>query len=239
MLLHYVRHGDPIYRPDSLTPLGERQAEAVGKRLALHGVDKVYASTSTRAILTAKPTCEMLRLGEPTLLEFAHEVLTARRLMVDTPEGIRNWAFYSSKHVALFTTPEMRELGFRWYDHPALEEDRLKEGMEAIYDDVDAFMLTLGYEHERYTGRYKIITPNKERVALFAHQGFGIAFLSCLLDIPYPIFSTRFDICHTGVTTIDFPEQDGYAIPKVLVHSSDAHLYKEGLPTKYNYGHRF
>lgn len=38
MLLFYVRHGDPIYNPDSLTPLGERQAEAVAKRLALHGV---------------------------------------------------------------------------------------------------------------------------------------------------------------------------------------------------------
>ena len=29
MLLYIVRHGDPIYQPDSLTPLGERQAEAI------------------------------------------------------------------------------------------------------------------------------------------------------------------------------------------------------------------
>ena len=27
MVFFYVRHGDPIYSPDSLTPLGERQAE--------------------------------------------------------------------------------------------------------------------------------------------------------------------------------------------------------------------
>ena len=31
MLFFYVRHGDPIYDPDSLTPLGHRQAEAVAK----------------------------------------------------------------------------------------------------------------------------------------------------------------------------------------------------------------
>ena len=31
MKLYLVRHGDPIYNPDSLTPLGERQAEAVSK----------------------------------------------------------------------------------------------------------------------------------------------------------------------------------------------------------------
>ena len=26
MFLYYIRHGDPIYNPDSLTPLGQRQA---------------------------------------------------------------------------------------------------------------------------------------------------------------------------------------------------------------------
>ena len=46
MLLFYIRHGDPIYNPDSLTPLGHRQAEAVAKRLALYGIDEIYASSS-------------------------------------------------------------------------------------------------------------------------------------------------------------------------------------------------
>ena len=32
MIFFYVRHGDPIYNPDSLSPLGERLAEAVRER---------------------------------------------------------------------------------------------------------------------------------------------------------------------------------------------------------------
>jgi hypothetical protein len=76
-------------------------------------------------------------------------------------------------------------------------------------------------------------------VALFAHQGFGLAFLSCLLDIPYPQFSTHFDMCHTGVTVIEFKERDGYAYPLVLTLSSDSHIYKDGLPTNYNNYIRF
>ncbi len=72
MLFFYIRHGDPIYSPDSLTPLGERQAEAIAKRLVLFGIDKIYASTSDRAKLTAKPTCEILK-KEPELLDFANE----------------------------------------------------------------------------------------------------------------------------------------------------------------------
>ena len=49
MLLFYIRHGDPIYTPDQLTDLGQRQAEAVGHRLGLYGIDKIFSSTSTRA----------------------------------------------------------------------------------------------------------------------------------------------------------------------------------------------
>ena len=46
MLLYYVRHGDPIYDPDSLTPLGMEQAAAVARRLAKFGVDEIYSSPS-------------------------------------------------------------------------------------------------------------------------------------------------------------------------------------------------
>ena len=46
MLLFYIRHGDPVYDPDSLTPLGLKQAEAVAKRLALFGIDEIYASNT-------------------------------------------------------------------------------------------------------------------------------------------------------------------------------------------------
>ena len=80
----------------------------------------------------------------------------------------------------------------------------------------------------------EVIKPNDKRVALFAHQGFGIAFLSCMLDIPYPAFSTHFDLSHSSMTVIEFKEIDGYAIPQILTLSSDSHLYKEGIPTFYN-----
>ena len=48
------------------------------------------------------------------------------------------------------------------------------------------------------------------------------------------MFANHFDICHTGMTVIEFKEENGFAIPKLLTLSSDAHLYAEGLPTRYN-----
>ena len=240
MLFFYIRHGDPIYNPDSLTALGHRQAEALAKRLSLFGMDKLFASTSNRAIETAQPTSEITK-KEITLLDFAHEKYAARDMTIPNESGNgRHWLFFDGEMRRLFCEPSIRELGFAWYDHPTLSQyPTLKTGMERVYRETDALMLSLGYEHIRYTGSYRVVTPSDERVALFAHQGFGMSFLSCLLDIPYPQFCLHFDLCHTAMTVIEFREENGIAIPCVLTYASDSHLYREGLPTYYNHRVRF
>lgn len=233
MLFFYIRHGDPIYDPDSLTPLGKRQAEAVAKRLSRYGLDKIYSSTSKRAIETSAPTCEILK-KQAELLDFCNEGYVWDDLSVESCDGKRRWAFNDKKFKSLFLSPEIRNMGDFWYEHKSFENTDFKKGIERIYEQSDKFLKSLGYEHERYTGRYKCISPTNDRIALFAHQGFGIAFLSCILDIPYPAFSTHFDMTHTGITVIDFSDEGGYCNPTVLTLSSDSHIYSEGLPTKYN-----
>ena len=237
MLLFYVRHGDPIYDPDSLTPLGKRQAEAVAKRLSIYGIDKIYASTSTRARETAAPTCEILK-KTPTLLDFANENHAWAGLTVDTKYGKR-WFFHSPEHQAIINDEKMISLGHRWYEHPAFADYNFKSAIERIENETDAFLLSLGYEHVGRSGKYRVKFENNERVALFAHQGFGLAFLSAILDIPFPHFATHFDMTHTGMTVIEFNNIDGYSYPKVLTLSSDSHIYREGLPTNYNNALRF
>lgn len=234
MIFYYIRHGDPTYDPDSLTPLGCRQAEAVSKRLALYGLDKIYSSTSNRAIMTAMPTCELLKM-QPELLDFTNEVHAYREFAIEKADGNgKMWLYQNQKAIDLFNDKAIRDLGDRWYEHPYFAKYDYKKGINRIYNEADEFFASLGYEHIRYTGKYKVNRSNNQKVALFAHEGFGLAFLSCLLDIPYPMLCTHFGMCHTGVTVIEFAEQEGYSIPKVLMLSSDSHLYREGLPTSYN-----
>ena len=86
MILYYIRHGDPIYNPNQLTPLGERQAEAVAKRLSVHGVDKIFTSPSNRARQTAQPLCEITK-QEPTILDWTDEdLLYDECLLFEIPE---------------------------------------------------------------------------------------------------------------------------------------------------------
>ena len=218
MLLFYVRHGDPIYNPDSLTPFGERQAEAVGKMLRNFRINDVYASTSERAKLTAKPLCEIAK-KELTLLDFANEGHAWRELTCySKARDCNTWLFFAPEMKELFHTPEMVALGQKWYEHPEFGNDEFKgkdygAGIRRIQKGADEFIESLGYRRVS-DGKYEVVEHNDKRVAFFAHQGFGLAFLSCLVGIPYPTFCTHFDICTSGVTVIEFANEGGYSYPR-------------------------
>ena len=237
MLLFYLRHGDPIYNPDSLTEQGKKQAEALAKRLALYGIDEIYASTSNRAKMTAQPTCDLVG-KDMQLLDFANEGHAWEELTADNGHR-REWLFHEPTARGWLIDADVLSRGFTWYESPVFAGYDYKKGIERIRKETDAFMLSLGYEHVPFSGYYKTVAPHDKRVALFAHQGFGLAFLSCLLDIPYPVFSMRFDLNRSCMTVIEFKEENGISIPRLMTLSNDSHLYREGLPTLYNGRVRF
>ena len=232
MLLFLIRHGDPVYNPDSLTPLGVRQAEAVAKRLCLYGIDNVFTSTSKRAIQTAIPTCEILK-KEHTELDWCNESHAWRNFTVVNEDGKRTWMSDNDKCRELFVSEEIRMLGDNWFEHPFFKDTNCKGGIEFINKNVDEFLSALGYVHNRKNHTYHNTEENEERIALFAHSGFTNNFLSSVLDIPYPMFCTHFAVTHTGMTVIKFDNKETL-VPKILTFSNDSHLYKEGLPTKFN-----
>ena len=138
------------------------------------------------------------------------------------PDEVRRFA----SHVkSIMGTSEKNTLSFA---------PNLKPGLDRIKNAASDFIESLGYRQIGNLGKYEIVNKNDKRIALFAHAGFGLTFLSFILGIPYPLFATHFDLGHSGMTVIEFQEIDGYAYPKVLTLSSDSHLYKEGLPTRYN-----
>ena len=237
MLFFYISHGDPIYSPDSLTTLGHAQANALAKRLALFGVDRIYASSSNRAIQTAEPSCELLK-KEKTILDWANEGHVWKEFTVKQEDGSLTWGFHDPETIELFHSAEIRALGNQWCTHQKIPT-RMAEGMARIDREVDAFFLSLGYRHDRENARFEIVAPIEERIALFAHQGFGLAFFSSLLDIPYPIFCTTFDIGHTGMSVVEFKSNGKYVYPKLLQLSNDSHLYREGILTGYHNRIRF
>ena len=238
MIFYFVRHGDPIYDPDSLTELGHKQAKTLAERFQENGLDEIYASTSTRAMQTAEPTAKALQ-KEIKPCPWAHEGLAWEQLTVPTADGGKTWCFYSAEMREKLNAPEVLALGENWASHPYFENTKFGEGIERMKREVDAFFERLGFSHDRKLCRYKPLnayTGREKRVALFAHQGMGLAFLSAVLDIPYPLICTRFDMTHTGVTVIRFDETKPFTYPCVLQLSETSHLYKQEFFTGYNNG---
>ena len=232
MIFYYIRHGHPIYQPDSLTELGHKQANALASRLALYGLDEIYCSPSTRAKMTANPTCKRLN-KEKILLDWTNEGYTWDYFSTKNEDGKPCWVFNSENYIQKFKSAEVRKLDSLWHQHPYFANDNFSSGIAKTNEEVDRFLLSLGYRHDRQNNRYEVISENHNRVALFAHQGFGLVFLSSLMDIPYPTFCTSFDLGHSGVTAIHFENKNGFSYPKILQLSNDSHLYKEEILTGY------
>ncbi len=243
MLIFYVRHGDPIYSPDSLTPLGERQAESVAKRIALFGVDEIYASSSTRAIQTARPTSELLK-KEIKILDFLNENHLDTHLQISTKDNKKKWFWSHPETSAILASREVREMGDNWYKHPAFEKYHFEQTILPINRALDEFIASHGYEHDTDKGLYKVNERKPEkRIAIFAHECMGKIFMSHLLDIPFPYYAAHFEMKHSAMTVIrlddgalvddnDTPSE--YARARVLTLGNDSHLYRDGLPLLHN-----
>ena len=128
----------------------------------------------------------------------------------------------------------MLALGKEWYTHPYFTNTQMGSGIHRVAEAADRWMLELGYEHDRENNRFFKVGDSPDRVALFAHAGFGRTLISHLLDIPYPLYAVHFDGSFTGVTVLEFRDEPGVVYPKVLQLSNDSHLYHEGLSTRYN-----
>jgi len=230
MLLYIVRHGDPDYENDSLTPLGVKQAQALSKRLAASGLDRIYTSPLGRARMTAEPTCRALGI-EPEVLEWASENRAFADLSVERADGGREWSFGSCRNTE-YKTEETSALGERWYEAYPFSKCNAKAGFERIQKGSDELLKSLGYERDGEI--YRIIKPSEERVAVFCHYGVGTTWIAHLLSIAPPVMWGTFLINHSSFTVIRFPnDPEGYIMPMCLTLSDCSHIYEAGLPITY------
>lgn len=227
MLFFYIRHGDPIYDPDGLTEKGKEQAEKLSEKAAILGFDKIFASTSRRAIMTATPTAE--KTGkEIETLAFANESEAFRYFGLER-NGKGTWCFVDPETVKLFKSPEVLSLGKDWYKSELFKDTSLPEWVKTVHRETVGLFEKLGYRFNEENGTYTAVSHKYDRVALFAHGGFGMAFISELLGIPYPLFATRFEyLCCTGVCVFEIADEGEDIVPKLIQYGNDSHLYGKG-----------
>ena len=116
----------------------DRQIDALNN----YGVDKIYASSSNRAMQTSQPTCEILK-KDKEILDFCNEDNAWADFALELPDGRKTWSFYHPDVRRLFVDPSVTALGLKWYEHPELKKYNFKKGLDRIQKELIAFFQAL------------------------------------------------------------------------------------------------
>lgn len=229
MRLYIIRHADPDYENNTITPEGHLEAEALAKRLQREGINKIYSSPMGRAIDTAEHTAKLLGI-DYNIEEWTEEIWDS--LKIDgTPWGtIAAWDIPGE---VIRGNDKIVPSYDMWSSIPYLDDksDDIVETFEMIREHSDDFLARQGYRREG--GKYACHRPNTDKVAVFCHGGFGITWLGHLLEIPLPLVWSAFWLPPSSVTTVLFDERsDSWAVPRCIGLGDVSHLYAAGLPVR-------
>ena len=141
MKLLLIRHGDPDYENDCLTPTGQREAELLAARIAPLPIREYYVSTMGRAMATAAPTLRMAgREAIPCdwLREF--QVPVARPDKHGELYHIP-WDWLPQDWLAdpILLDP------FRWHENEVFARSEVRAAYDRVIDAFDAVLAEHGY----------------------------------------------------------------------------------------------
>ncbi len=221
MKLLIIRHADPDYVNDSLTPEGRIEAKLLSERLSDMNIDHFYVSPLGRARKTAEYTLE--KLGREAVVcdwlrEFPPIINKPNRENSIVWDWLpRDW----TENENFFSNTD-------WAHHPILEEGKVFEEYTRVTGEFDKLLSCHGYErHERL---YKAVKPNEETVALFCHFGLECVLLSHLVNISPMQLWHGFCAPPSSVTTVITEEREkGIAYFRINGFADISHLYKGGV----------
>lgn len=213
-----IRHGDPDYVNDTLTPKGQDEAIALAKFLQKIPVRKFYCSPMGRARDTIAPALSMSG-QRAQVLDWLHEFPDC---ILDPDNGAVHvpWDLYPATWTAV---PELYDKD-KWYQSDIYKTGNAYEVYKSVCDGLDELLESYGYVREGNV--YRAVIPNRDTIALVCHFGVMGALLSHLLGIS-PVLLWHGTICPpTGITRVSTEErQDGVAWFRCNRFGDCSHLY--------------
>jgi len=221
MKLLIVRHGDPNYAIDSLTPTGWEEARLLADRMAKLDVKAFYVSPLGRAQDTASLTLQKMNRTAETLSwlqEFPAPVVKPG----DTEPDVA-WDWLPQDWTAEDRFFRLED----WTKPPVYEAANVAALAKEVAEGLDALLARHGYRRE---GRiYRAIAPNEDTIVLFCHFGLECVLLGHLLNISPVLLWHGTCAAPTSVTTLNTEERrEGIAYFRMSAFGDISHLYAAG-----------
>lgn len=221
MKLVIVRHAEPDYSIDSLTPVGWKEAEILSHRISKMPVKEFYCSPLGRAKDTASFTLEKTgRTAEilPWLQEFPAKVQKPHK----TTQGVA-WDWLPGDWT---TEPDFFDMQ-KWTQVEAMANANIEEHYKYVVTEFDKFLAQHGYVREN--NLYRAVAPNEDTIVFFCHFGLECVLLSRILNIPPMLLWHGTCAAPTSVTIVNTEERrEGYAYFRMSTFGDISHLYAAG-----------
>lgn len=221
MKLLIVRHADPDYSIDSLTPTGWKEAELLSERLTKLDVKAFYVSPLGRAKDTASLTLKKLE-REATecswLREFPPQISRP-----DKEEKTIAWDWLPGD----WTKDERYYGKDTWYTTETMSEGQVGEEYHRVTHGLDQLLSSHGYEREG--AYYRAVRANTDTIILFCHFGLECVLLGHLLGISPMVLWHGMCAAPSSVTTLVTEERrEGIAYFRMSSFGDISHLYAAG-----------
>lgn len=221
MKLLIIRHGDPDYSIDSLTPTGWVEARLLAERMAKLDVKAFYVSPMGRAQDTASLTLQkMNRTAEtlPWLREFPASVIKPHK---PQPGVAWDWLPQDWTAEPRFYSQE------DWTKPEAYEKANVAALAKEVADGLDELLAGHGYRRDGKL--YRAERPNEDTIVLFCHFGVECVLLGHLLGISPVLLWHGACAAPTSVTTLTTEERrEGIAYFRMNAFGDTSHLYIAG-----------
>lgn len=223
MKLVFVRHGEPDYEHDSLTPHGVEEAKLLADRIAGLNADAYYVSPLGRAKLTA--SYGMAKIGkDPVELPWLEEFRGKCRRPHEPEKLAICWDWLPAdwtKDPVFFDKDH-------WFDAKGLDGSNVKEEAQLVVSEFDRLLLEHGYE--RQDNYYRAVEPNRKTIVFFCHFGVTCVIAGHLLNVSPMVLLHGLVAAPTSVTTFTTEERrEGSAYFRMSSYGDISHLYKAGM----------
>lgn len=212
-----IRHGDPDYVKDSLTPDGVKEAQLLAERLSKIKIDAAYCSPMGRAQKTASYVLEKTNMQSETL-DWLHEFKGTVK------NGLLSKTNCWDRMPSYWTAIDDYYSYDSWHNVELMKKGGVYKEYKKVCDGVDELLKKHGYVHN---GRlFDVVHENSDRIVLFCHFGVEAVILSHIFSISPMILWHNFRALPSSVTRIVTEEREkGKAIFTCLEFGSLSHLY--------------
>ena len=220
MRLLIIRHGDPDYEHNDLTPAGRTEAELLVPRLQREEITEFYSSPLGRAKATARPALEALGRTAAEydwLREFSIPILRPDK------NGAYSFVPWDWLPADWLQDPRLldREL---WRENEIMAAEDVGGRYDRVTAEFDKLLEAHGYRRNGLL--YDAVRPNSETLAFFCHFGLGCVLLSHLMNCSPMVLWQGMCMPPSSVTTVYTEERrPGTAVFRTLSMGDISHLY--------------